>query len=91
MRRLELARGVDDLRALLALGLRLLRHRALHLERQVDVLHLDHRDLDAPRIGVLVEDLLQLLVQLVALGQQLVELAWPSTRRSVVCASCDVA
>ena len=44
---------------------------------QVDVLDLDRRDLDAPGIGVLVEDLLQLLVQPLALRQQLVELGLP--------------
>ena len=32
-----------------------------------------------------------LLVDLLALRQQLVELAWPQTLRSVVCASCEVA
>ena len=47
--RLELALGVDDLRAPLALGLGLARHRALHARRDLDVLHLDGRDLDAPR------------------------------------------
>ena len=72
--RFELAGGVNDLRALLALGLGLPRHRALHVGRQIDVLHLDRRHLDAPRLGVLVEDLLQLLVQPLALRQQVVEL-----------------
>ena len=73
LRRLELALRVDDLRALLALGLRLLRHGALHLGRQVDLLHLDQRDLDAPGLRVLVDDLLEARVQLLALGEQLVE------------------
>jgi hypothetical protein len=67
LRRLQLALGVDDLRALLALGFRLARHRALHLLRQVDVLHLDRRHLDAPRLRFVVEDVLELLVQSIAL------------------------
>ena len=46
---LELALGGDDLRAPLALGLGLARHRALHAGRDLDVLDLDDRDLDAPR------------------------------------------
>ena len=65
---------MDDLGALLALGLGLPRHGALHLLRQVDVLDLDHRHLDAPGIGVRVDDLLQRGVELLALRQQLVEL-----------------
>src|SRR6266545_4334602 len=71
---LELALGVDDLGPALALGLGLLGHRALHVLGQVDLLHLDRRDLHAPRLGVLVDDPLQLLVHLVAGGQQVVQL-----------------
>src|SRR5438270_48571 len=71
--RLELALGVDDLRAPLALGLRLTRHGALHAARDLDVLHLDDRDLDSPGPGRLVDDPLQDLVDLLALGEQLVE------------------
>ena len=70
----QLAFGVDDLGALLALGLGLAGHRPLHVLRQIDVLHLDRRDLDAPRIGLVIEDVLQLLVQPIARGQQVVEL-----------------
>ena len=71
---LELALGRDDLRAPLALGLGLARHRPLHRLRDLDVLDLDRRDLDAPGLGLLVDDPLQLVVQAVALGQQRVEL-----------------
>ena len=46
---LVLALGVDHLRAPFALGLRLPGHRALHPLRDLDVLHLDDRNLDAPR------------------------------------------
>ena len=60
LRRLELARGVNDLGALLALGLGLPRHRALHVLRQIDVLDLDRRHLHAPGIGALIENLLEL-------------------------------
>src|SRR5205085_9796352 len=56
---LELPAGVDDLGALLALGLGLARHRALHRLGQLDVLDLDGRDLDPPRLGLRVDDLLQ--------------------------------
>src|SRR5581483_7129876 len=51
LRRLELALGVDDLRAPLALGLSLPCHRTLHAARDLDVLHLDDRDLDPPGPG----------------------------------------
>ena len=70
---LELALGADDLRAPLALGLGLARHGPLHALRELDVLDLDDGDLDAPRLGLLVDDALQDLVDLVALGEQLVE------------------
>ena len=71
---LELALGGDDLRAPLALGLGLARHRPLHRLRDLDVLDLDRRDLDAPRLGLLVDDPLQLVVQAVALREQRVQL-----------------
>src|SRR4051812_46345201 len=71
--RLELALGVDDLRAALALGLGLAGHRALHPLRDADVLDLDRRDLDPPRVGLLVDDLLEGLVEALALGEQHVE------------------
>ena len=70
---LVLALRADDLRAPLALGLGLPRHRALHRGRQLDVLDLDDGDLDAPGRRVLVDDVLEDLVDLVALGEQLVE------------------
>ena len=71
--RLELARGVDDLGPLLALRLGLLRHRPLHLLRQVHGLHRHLGDLHAPGVGVQVDDLLQPQRQPLALGEQLVE------------------
>src|SRR5687768_18447594 len=47
---LQLALGVDHLRALLAFGLGLAGHGPLHRLRQLDVLDLDDADLDAPRL-----------------------------------------
>src|SRR6266849_10008363 len=85
LRRLELTVCVDDLRPLLPLGLGLLGHRSLHRAGQLHVLDLDARHLDAPRLGFVVDDLLQLLVDDVALRQQLVEggLAQDRTKRGL--------
>jgi hypothetical protein len=62
---LELAFSADDLRAALALGLGLLGHRALHVLGKIHLLDLDRRYLDAPGLGALVDDALELLVDLV--------------------------
>ena len=78
---LELALGVDDLGAALALGLGLAGHGALHALRDADVLDLDRGHLHAPRLGLLVDDLLQALVELLALGQQRVEVG-PAEHRA---------
>src|SRR3989338_1677964 len=59
LRRLELALGVDDFGAPLALGLGLPGDRADHLLGQVDVFDLDRRDLHAPRLRLLIDDALQ--------------------------------
>ena len=72
--RLLLALGVDDARAPVALGFRLARDRPHHALVDIDVLDLDVGHLDAPRVGLLVEDALDVAVQLVALGEHLVEL-----------------
>ena len=90
-RGLKFAFGVDDLGAAFALGFGLLGHRALHRVGQRHVLDLDRRDFDAPRFGLPVDDLLQLLVDRLALRKQVVQGAWPSTLRSVVCAMSEVA
>ena len=73
LRRLELALRVDHLGAALALGLRLAGHRALHAGRDLHVLDLDGGDLHAPRVGLLVDDLLERVVEPLAVGQQHVE------------------
>ena len=64
---------MNDLRALLALGLGLTRHGALHVGRQIHMFDFNRRHLDPPWVGVLVEDLLQLLIQPLALREQIVE------------------
>ena len=89
--RLELTFGVDYFGAPLALGLRLPRHGALHLVRQVDMLDLDVGDLDPPGIGLPVEDLLQIPVDLSRFDSSSSSSTCPSTLRSVVCASWLVA
>ena len=88
---LELALGVDDLGPPLALGLGLPGHGALHLLGQVDVLDLDRGDLDAPGVGAPRRGSLQLGVELLALGEQLVQLGLAAPTRRVVWASWLVA
>jgi hypothetical protein len=58
---------------------------------QLDVLDLDDADLDAPRLGLLVDDLLELGVDLLALASSSSSSDWPSTDRIVVWAICIVA
>ena len=71
--RLQLAFGVDHLGAPHALGLRLLGDRPHHRLVDVDVLELDVSDLDTPGISLLVEDLSDIVVELGAFRQHLVE------------------
>src|SRR3712207_9232532 len=49
------------------------RHRPLHLLRYLHVLDLDDADLDPPGVGLLVYDRLQLVVDLLAVGEEVVE------------------
>ena len=74
LRGLHLALGIDDPGAPLALRLGLAGDGADHALVQVHVLDLDVGDLDAPGVGLLVEDALDVLVELVALGEHLVQL-----------------
>ena len=67
------ALGLEDHRALLALGLHLPAHRLDEVLGRLDVLDLDARDLDAPRLGSRVDDAEQPGVDLVAMREQLVE------------------
>jgi hypothetical protein len=67
------ALGLEDVGALLALGLHLPRHRIDQVARRLDVLDLDAVDLDAPGMGRLVDHAQHLGIDLVALGQRLVQ------------------
>ena len=49
-------------------------HRAPHLLWEIDSLYFNQSDLDAPRAGVRIENLLQTRVQLLARGKQFIEL-----------------
>ncbi len=69
-----LAFSVNDLGPLLTLGLGLLRYRALHLRGQIDVFDFHHGDLDAPWIGALIQDFLELHVESLALREKIVQL-----------------
>ena len=56
-----------------ALGLGLGRNRALHVLGQIDVLQLDHDHLDSPRLGLRVDNFLDVRVEFFALAQEFVE------------------
>ena len=73
-RGLQFAFGVDHLGPALPLGFGLLGDGADHRFVEVDVLDLDIGHLDAPGIGLRVQYLLDVDVQALALGQQLVQL-----------------
>src|SRR5918994_7354996 len=70
---LVLPLGGDDLRPTLPRGLGLARHRALHPLRDLHVLDLDHAPRRPPRVGLLVDYRLQLLVYGLAVAEQIVE------------------
>src|SRR5829696_7234472 len=74
LRGLVLAFCCDDLRPPLALALGLPRHRPLHVLRDLHVFDLDHAHLDAPRLRLLVYDVLELLVYLLAVGKEVIEI-----------------
>jgi len=74
----------DDLRALLALGLGLAADGALHALGQLDVLQLDDRDLDAPVLGLDIEDLADVLVDRAGSPTAFTKRVAPTTARSVV-------
>ena len=88
---LKLALGCDHLRTPLALRLRLARHGALHPGRDLDVLDLDDRDLDPPGRRGVVDDLLEDRVDLVALGEKLVQLMLPEDAPERRLEICEVA
>ena len=82
---------VDDLRSASAFGLRLPGDRADHALVEIDLLDLDIRDLDAPGLGLLVEHLLNVGIELVLSASIWSRSCLPKTQRSVVCASWLVA
>ena len=81
LRDLDFAFAQNDPRLLLAFRLGHARQRVLQVVGHLDVAQLDRLDLDAPRLGLLVEDDRELLVQLTALREH---------RRQIVAAD-DVA
>jgi hypothetical protein len=74
LRRLLLALRIDDLGPAGAFGLGLPGDRPDHALVEIDALDLDGGYFDAPCLGLLVEDVLDVGVELVALGQHLVEI-----------------
>ena len=73
LRGLVLTFSGDHFGAPFALRFGLAGHRALHVRGDLDVFDLDDRDLDPPRRGLAVDDSLQDRVDLVPLGEELVE------------------
>ena len=65
--------GVDDLGPALALRFGLARNRPLHILGQVHLLHFHLGHLDAPGLGMLIENGLQARVELFALGEQIIQ------------------
>ena len=88
---LELALGVDDLRASLALGLGLSGDRVLHPLGDLDVADLDGGDLDPPRLGLRVDHVLKLSLRRSRSASSESRSTPPRTERSVVCAIWRVA
>ena len=73
LRRTEFTLGMDDLGPFLTLCLGLAGHGSLHCIRQLDIFDLDDADLDAPGLGLLINNLLELLVDLITVDEQLVQ------------------
>src|SRR5207249_1752286 len=72
-RGLKFAFGIHHLGATLALGFGLLGHGTLHRVGQDHVLDLHRRNFHAPRLGLFVDDILQCLVDRLALRKQIIE------------------
>lgn len=77
LRCLLFAFGVDHPCPPFALGLGLLRHGPNHGFIDIDMLDLDVGNLDSPCVGVRVDNILNILVELVALGEQFIEFVLP--------------
>src|SRR6516225_7087268 len=67
---------IDDLRASGTFGLRLARDRAHHALVEVDALDLNIGNLNPPSLGLFVEHVLNIGIELVALAQHLVEIVF---------------
>jgi hypothetical protein len=91
LRGLLFAFRIDDLGAALALGLGLAGDGADHALVEIDAFDLDGGDLDAPGFGLLVENVLDAGIELVALGQHLVEVVLAQYPAQLVWASWLVA
>src|SRR5208282_4299964 len=74
LRGFEFAFGMNNLGAAFAFGFGLAGDGTLHLLGDVDLLHFDFADFDAPGFGVGVEDDLELGVYFVALREDFVQL-----------------
>ena len=74
LRGLKLRFRADDLRPAHPFGLGLARHRPADLFRQVDLLDFHRGDLDPPRLGLLVDDGLEALVEFIAMNEELIQL-----------------
>jgi hypothetical protein len=85
LRRLLLAFGVDDLGPAATLGFSLAGDRTDHAVIEVDALDLNVGDLDTPGISLFVEHILDVDVELVSLGEHLIEvvLAQYGTQRGL--------
>ena len=68
--------GGYDLRPTFALGLGFLYHGALHVVGEGNVFDLDCRHLRAPRLGVPVEHILNLLVDARGIRKKLIKAKW---------------
>ena len=89
---LEFTLGVDHLAPPFPLRLGLLGHGPLHLDGQVDGPQFHQGHLDAPGIGMFVQDLRQLGVDFLPLAESKSSRStWPQTLRRVVWASNWVA
>ena len=74
---LKLTLCVDDLGPPFAFRFGLLGHRTLHAFRQLKILQLHHRHLDAPGLGLLIDNLLQAVIDLLPLRKQLIQIGLP--------------
>jgi hypothetical protein len=82
---------VNDFGPLVALGFRVVGQRALHRLGQLEVENLDAGYFHSPRARLNIDDLLELGIDLVSLGQQVIEADWLRMLRNVVWPIYEVA